>query len=154
MKRTAVLLSLVFGLATAAVGLAPGVGAATGVTGVCSFPISFDVTRAQGDRGHFPAGGPLSAGFFTGQVFVRITNDLNHHSIEVNASGPGFVFDDGTFVLGGTSVVFLFPGDTGDITGPGIFITHGPVLFSQIDGHANTVMNGGSVSGNLCASIA
>src|SRR6266487_4390599 len=89
-KRLAVLLSLVFGLAASAVALAPGAGAVTGVTGVCSFPISLEQTRAQGDMGHFPTSGPFTEGFFTGQFFVEITNDLNGNSIEVNASGPGF----------------------------------------------------------------
>src|SRR5437867_5230809 len=86
-KRLAVLLSLVFGLAASAVALAPGAGAVTGVTGVCSFPISLEQTRAQGDMDHFPTSGPFTEGFFTGQFFVEITNDLYGNSIDVNASG-------------------------------------------------------------------
>ena len=154
MKRFAVLLSLVFGLAVSAVALAPGTSADSGVTGICSFPISFDQTRAHGDRGHFPAGGPYTDGFFTGQVFLRITNDLNSHSIDVNASGPGFNLQNGVFRLSGTSIFFLFPGATGDIPGPGIFISHGPVDATLIGIHLNTVLRGGTVSGNLCAAIA
>lgn len=154
MKRSAVLLSLVFGLAASVVVLAPATSADSGVTGICSFPISIDVTRQQGDRGHFPAGGPYADGFFTGQVFVRITNDLNNHSIEVNASGPGFNLENGVFRLSGTSILFLFPGATGDIPGPGIFVTHGPVDTTLIGVHLNTVLRGGTVGGNLCSQIA
>lgn len=153
-KRFAVLLSLVFGLAASAVALAPGAGAVTGVTGICSFPISFEQTRAHGDMGHFPTGGPYTEGFFTGQFFLTITNDLNGNSIEVNASGPGFNLVDGTFRLSGTSIFFLFPGATGDITGPGIFVSHGPVDATFVDGHLNTEVLGGTVSGDLCPLIA
>ena len=153
MKRSAVLLSLVFGLAASAVALAPGAGAAP-ITGVCSFPITIDQTRAQGDMGHFPAGGPYTDGFFTGQVFVRITNDLNGHSIELNISGPGFNLDDGTFVLSGVSLLLLRANATGDIAGPGMFITHGPVRLTFIVDHLNTEVVGGTVSGNLCSQIA
>ena len=153
MKRLAVLLSLVFGLAASAVALAPGAGADTGVTGICSFPISFEQTRAHGDMGHFPTGGPYTDGFFTGQFFLTITNDLNGNSIEVNASGPGFNLDDGTFVLSGVSILFLRANDTGDIAGPGIFVTHGPVRTTFTD-HLNTEVVGGSVSGNLCPLLA
>jgi hypothetical protein len=153
-KRLAVLLSLVFGLAASAVALAPAAGADEGVTGICSFPISIEQTRAQGDTGHFPTGGPFTQGFFTGQFFVTITNDLNGNSIEVNASGPGFNLDDGSFLLSGTSIFFLLPGATGDIPGPGIFISHGPVDATLIDGHLNTEVLGGTVSGDLCATLA
>lgn len=154
MKRSAVLLSLVFGLAASAVVLAPATSADSGVTGICSFPISFDQTRAHGDSGHFPAGGPYTDGFFTGQFFLTISNDLNGHSIEVNASGPGFNLENGVFRLSGTSIFFLFPGATGDIPGPGIFVSHGPVDATLINGHLNTVLRGGTVSGNLCSQIA
>ena len=153
-KRLAVLLSLVFGLAASAVALAPGAGAVTGVTGICSFPISIEQTRAQGDRGHFPTSGPFTQGFFTGQFFVKVTNDLNGNSTEVNASGPGFNLDDGTFVLSGVSILFLRANDTGDIAGPGIFVTHGPVRTTFTGGHLNTEVVGGSVSGNLCPLLA
>jgi hypothetical protein len=152
-KRLAVLLSLVFGLAASAVALAPRAGAATGVTGICSFPISIDATRVQGDRGHFQTSGPFTEGFFTGQVFVKLTNDLNGNSIEVNASGPGFNLDDGTFVLSGVSLLFLEANATGDIAGPGIFVTHGPVRLTFTD-HLNAEVVGGSVSGNLCPLLA
>jgi hypothetical protein len=151
-KRLAVLLSLVFGLAASSV--APQAGAVSGVTGICSFPISIEQTRAQGDTGHFPAGGPYTEGFFTGQFFVTITNDLNGHSIEVNASGPGFNLVDGTFLLSGTSILFLLPGATGDIPGPGIFVTHGPFAATLVDGHLNTEVHGGTVSGDLCPTLA
>ena len=154
MKRSAVLLSLVLGLAASAVALAPGAGADTGVTGICSFPISFDSTRVHGDRAHFPTNGPLTEGFFTGQFFVKITNDLNGHSIEVNASGPGFNMQDGSFLLSGTSIFFLGPFATGDIAGPGIFVTHGPVKATFPGGHLNTEVLGGRVSGNLCPQLA
>ncbi len=154
MKRLAVLLSLVFGLAVSAVALAPGAGSVTGVTGICSFPISFEQTRAHGDTGHFPTGGPYTEGFFTGQFFLTITNDLNGHSIEVNASGPGFTLENGVFRLSGTSIVFLLPGATGDIAGPGIFVTHGPVDTTFNGIHLNTVVRGGTVSGDLCPRIA
>ena len=153
-KRLAVLLSLVFGLAASAVALAPGAGAVTGVTGICSFPISIEQTRAQGDMGHFPTSGPFTEGFFTGQFFVEITNDLNGNSIEVNASGPGFNLEDGSFLLSGTSIFFLFPGATGDIAGPGIFVSHGPVDSTFIGVHLNTEVLGGTVSGNLCPLLA
>jgi len=152
-KRSAVLLSLVFGLAASAVVLAPATSADSGVTGICSFPISFEQTLAHGDTGHFPAGGPYADGFFTGQFFVRITNDLNDNSIEVNASGPGFVLENGTFRLSGTSILFLFAGATGDVPGPGIFVTRGPVDTALIGGHLNTVVRSGAVSGNLCSQI-
>ena len=154
MKRLAVLLSLVFGLAASAVALAPGAGAVTGVTGVCSFPISLEQTRAQGDMGHFPTSGPFTEGFFTGQFFVEITNDLNGNSIEVNASGPGFNLVDGTFVLSGVSILFLRANATGDIAGPGIFVSHGPVDATFTGGHLNTEVLGGTVSGNLCPLLA
>jgi hypothetical protein len=153
-KRLAVLLSLVFGLAVSAVALAPGAGAVTGVTGICSFPISIEQTRAQGDMGHFPTGGQFTDGFFTGQFFVEITNDLNDNSIEVNASGPGFNLEDGSFLLSGTSILFLGPFATGDITGPGIFITHGRVDATFVDGHLNTEVLGGTVSEDLCLLLA
>jgi hypothetical protein len=153
-KRLAVLLSLVFGLAAAAVALAPAAGADQGVTGICSFPISWEQTRAHGDRGHFPTGGPYTEGFFTGQVFLVITNDLNGNSIEINASGPGFNLIDGTFLLSGTSIFFLGPNATGDIPGPGLFVSHGPVDATFIDGHLNTEVLGGTVSGDLCATLA
>jgi hypothetical protein len=153
-EAVAVLLSLVFGLAASAVALAPGAGAVTGVTGICSFPISLEQTRAHGDRGHFPTAGPYTEGFFTGQFFLTITNDLNGNSIEVNASGPGFNLVDGTFRLSGTSIFFLGPFATGDITGPGIFVSHGPVDSTFVDGHLNTEVRGGTVSGNLCPRIA
>ena len=152
-KRLAVLLSLVFGLAASALVLAPGAGAATGVTGVCSFPISLEQTRAQGDKGHLSTSGPFTV--FTGQVFVKITNDVNGHSIEVNASGPGFILDDGTFVLSGTSILLLGTLATGDIMGPGLFITHGPVRAIGSGINIDTdVLAGTAVSGNLCASLA
>ncbi len=154
MKRLAVLLSLVIGLAVSAVALAPGAGAVTGLTGICSFPISIEQTRAQGDMGHFPTSGPFTQGFFTGQFFVKITNDLNGNSIEVNASGPGFNLEDGSFLLSGTSIFFLFPVATGDIAGPGIFVSHGPVDATFTGGHLNTEVLGGTVSGNLCPLLA
>ena len=154
MKRLAALLSLVFVLAATAVTLAPEAGSVSGVTGICSFPISFEQTRAHGDRGHFPTGGPYTEGFFTGQFFLTITNDLNSHSIQVNASGPGFNLVDGTFVLSGTSIFFLGPNATGDIPGPGIFVSHGPVNTTFVDGHLNTEGLRGTVSGDLCPSIA
>ena len=153
MKRFGVLLSLVFGLAASAVALAPGAGAATGETGICSFPISSDPTRVHGDRGHFPTSGPFTGGFFTGQFFVKVTNDLNGNSIEVNASGPGFNLDDGTFVLSGVSLLFLEADATGDVAGPGIFVTHGPVRLTFTD-HLNAEVVGGSVSGSLCPLLA
>jgi hypothetical protein len=153
-KRLAVLLSLVFGLVVSAVALAPGAGADTGVTGICSFPISFEQTRAHGDRGHFPTGGPFTQGFFTGQFFLEITNDLNDRSIEVNASGPGFNLRDGSFLLSGTSIFFLGPFATGDIVGPGIFVSHGPVDATFTGGHLNTEVLGGTVGGNLCLLLA
>ena len=153
MKRLAVLLSLVFGLAASAVVLAPGASAAP-LTGICSFPITIDQTRAQGDTGHFPTSGPYTDGFFTGQVFVKITNDLNGHSIELNISGPGFNLDDGTFVLSGVSLLLLRANATGDIAGPGMFITYGPVDLTFIVDHLNTEVVGGSVSGNLCPLLA
>jgi len=151
-KRLAVLLSLVFGLAASAAALAPGAGAAP-LTGVCSFPISIEQTRAQGDSGHFPTSGPFTDGFFTGQVFVKITNDLNGHSIELNISGPGFNLVDGSFVLGGTSLLLLRSTATGDIAGPGLFVTHGPVILTFTD-HLNVQVVGGTVSGNLCSKLA
>ena len=153
-KRSAVLLSLVFGLAVSAVALAPGAGAVTGLTGICSFPISIEQTRAQGDMGHFPAGGPYGDGFFTGQAFVRITNDLNGHSTELNISGPGFNLEDGTFVLSGVSLLILRASATGDIAGPGLFLTRGPVRLTFVVDHLNTEVVGGTVSGNLCPQIA
>jgi hypothetical protein len=153
-KRLAVLLSLVFGLAATAVAMAPVAGSDSGVTGICSFPISFEQTRAHGDRGHFPQGGPYTEGFFTGQFFLEISNDLNGHSITVNASGPGFNLVDGTFVLSGTSIFFLGPDATGDILGPGIFVTHGPVATTFDNGHLNSERRGGTVSGDLCLRIA
>ena len=104
--------------------------------------------------GHFPAGGPYTDGFFTGQVFVRITNDLNGHSIELNISGPGFNLDDGTFVLSGVSLLLLRANATGDIAGPGMFLTYGPVRLTFIVDHLNTEVVGGTVSGNLCSQIA
>src|SRR4029450_2291699 len=64
-------------------------------------------TRAHGDMGHFPTSGQFTEGFFTGQFFLEITNDLNGNSIEVNASGPGFNLEDGSFLLSGKSIVFL-----------------------------------------------
>jgi len=152
-KRLAVLLSLIVGLAASAVALAPGASAAP-LTGICSFPITIDQTRAQGDTGHFPTSGPYTDGFFTGQVFVKITNDLNGHSIELNISGPGFNLDDGTFVLSGVSLLLLRANATGDIAGPGMFITHGPVDLTFIVDHLNTEVVGGSVSGDLCPLIA
>jgi hypothetical protein len=152
-KQLAVLLSLVFGLAACAAALAPGAGAVTGLTGICSFPISIDQTRAQGDKGHFPTSGPFTEGFFTGQVFVKITNDLNGKSIELNISGPGFNLVDGSFVLSGTSLLLLRSTATGDIAGPGMFITHGPVILSFTD-HLNVQVVGGTVSGNLCSTLA
>ena len=89
--KLAVLLSLVCTLGVSAVVLAPGAGAVTGETGICSFPISSDQTLHGNptDAAHFPPSGPFP-GVFTGQFFVTITNDTNGHSIEVNASGPGF----------------------------------------------------------------
>ena len=152
-KQLAVLLSLVFGLAVSAVALAPGAGAVTGLTGFCPFPISIDQTRAQGDKGHFPMGGPFTDGFFTGQVFLKITNDVSGNSIEINASGPGFNLVDGTFVLSGVSLLLLSATATGDITGPGLFITHGPVALTFTD-HLNTEVVSASVSANLCTSLA
>lgn len=154
MKRLAVLLSLVFGLAASAVALTPGASAVTGVTGICSFPISFEQTRAHGDRGHFPTNGPYTEGFFTGQFFLTITNDVNGHSIEVNASGPGFNLVDGSFLLSGTSIFFLGPFADGDIPGPGIFVSHGPVDSTFVNGHLHTEVRGGTVSGDLCPRIA
>jgi hypothetical protein len=154
-KRLAVLLGLVVGLAASAVVLAPGAGAVAGLTGVCSFPISLEQTRAHGDKGHFVTSGPYSQGFFTGQVFVKITNDVNGHSMQVNASGPGFILDDGTFVLSGTSILLLGPLATGDVAGPGLFITHGPVRVSGSGLNIDTdVLAGTAVSGNLCVSLA
>jgi hypothetical protein len=153
-KRLAALLSLVFGLAATAVAVAPEAGSVSGLTGICSFPISFEQTRAHGDTGHFPTGGPYTEGFFTGQFFLTITNDLNGHSIQVNASGPGFNLVDGTFVLSGTSIFFLRATATGDIPGPGIFVSHGPVDSTFINGHLNTANLRGTVSGDLCPRIA
>ena len=153
--RLAVLLSLVFGLAASAAALAPGAGAAP-LTGFCPFPITIDQTRgAQGDKGHFPMSGPYTDGFFTGPVFVKITNASNpSKSIELNVSGPGFNLVDGTFVLSGVSLVLLRANATGDIAGPGMFLTHGPVRLTFIVDHLNTEVVGGTVSGNLCPLIA
>jgi hypothetical protein len=61
---------------------------------------------------------------------------------------------DGTFRLSGTSIFFLGPFATGDITGPGIFVSHGPVDATFVDGHLNTEVLGGTVSGDLCPRIA
>ena len=152
-KIRGLMLATVVSAAVAAVALAPGAGAATGVTGICSFPISIDATRVQGDRSHFPTSGPFTEGFGTGQFFVKLTNDLNGNSIEVNASGPGFNLDDGTFVLSGVSLLFLRADATGDIAGPGIFVTHGPVRLTFTD-HLNAEVVGGAVSGNLCPLLA
>jgi hypothetical protein len=104
--------------------------------------------------GHFPTSGQFTEGFFTGQFFLEITNDLNGNSIEVNASGPGFNLEDGSFLLSGTSIFFLGPFATGDIAGPGIFVTHGPVDSTFVDGHLNTEVLGGTVSGDLCLLLA
>ena len=123
------------------------------MTGICSFPISIEQTRAQGDKGHFPTSGPFTQGFFTGQVFLKFTNDLNGNSFEVNASGPGFNLEDGTFVLSGVSILLLRANATGDVAGPGIFLTHGPVRLTFTD-HLNAEVVGGSVSGNLCPKLA
>jgi hypothetical protein len=153
LKRPAVLLSLIVGLAASAVVLAPGAGAAP-LTGICSFPITLDPTRVQGDKEHFPTNGPFTDGFFTGQFFLKITNDLNGHSIEVNASGPGFNLADGSFLLSGTSIFFLRATATGDIAGPGIFVTHGPVDATFVVDHLNTEVLGGTVGGNLCPLLA
>jgi hypothetical protein len=61
---------------------------------------------------------------------------------------------DGTFLLSGTSIFFLGPNATGDIPGPGLFVSHGPVDATFIDGHLNTEVLGGTVSGDLCATLA
>ena len=153
--KLAVLLSLVCTLGVSAVVLAPGAGAVTGETGICSFPISSDQTLHGNptDAAHFPPSGPFP-GVFTGQFFVTITNDTNGHSIEVNASGPGFEPAAGGFILSGVSIWFVSSTATGDIVGPGIFLTHGPVLATNPGGVLNTELRGGKVSGNLCAAIA
>jgi len=157
MKKLAVLFTLVCGLAASAFVLAPAAGAVTGITGVCSFPISIDQVLHGNptDASHFPTSGPFTEGFFTGQVFLTITNDLNGNSIEVNASGPGFLTVDGGFILSGVSLLLLTSSATGDILGPGIFLTHGPVLETGVPGHRNfELLSGGTVSGNLCGLIA
>jgi hypothetical protein len=156
MKKLAGLISIICALAVSAVVLAPGAGAATGVTGICAFPISIEQTLHGNptDAAHFPTSGPFTEGFFTGQFFVKVTNDLNGNSFEVNASGPGFNTEDGGFILSGVSILFLTSSATGDVVGPGIFLTHGPVLLT-FPGHLNTeLLSGGTVSGNLCDSIA
>jgi hypothetical protein len=156
MKKLVVLFSLVCVLAVSAFVLTPAAGAVTGVTGVCSFPISIDQVLHGNptDASHFPTSGPFTEGFFTGQVFLKITNDLNGNSIEFNASGPGFNTLDGGFILSGVSISFLRASATGDIVGPGIFVTHGPVLETFTDHLNSELLSGGSVSGNLCDLIA
>jgi len=158
MKKLAVLLSLVCGLAASAFVLTPAAGADTGITGVCSFPISIDQVLHGNptDAGHFPPSGPFTEGVFTGQVFLTITNLTNGHSIAINASGPGFISTvDGGFILSGVSLLLLTSSATGDILGPGIFLTHGPVLETGVPGHRNfELLSGGTVSGNLCGLIA
>jgi hypothetical protein len=154
MKKLAGLISIICALAVSAVVLAPGAGA--GVTGICAFPISSEQTLHGNptDAAHFPPSGPFTEGIFTGQVFVTITNDSNGHSIELNISGPGFNTKDGGFILSGVSLLFLTSSATGDIVGPGIFLTHGPVLLT-FPGHLNTqLLSGGTVSGDLCGLIA
>src|ERR1041385_5824641 len=81
MKKLAVLLSLVCGLAASAFVLTRAAGAATGVTGICPFPISIDQARQGNPTGgsHFPPSGPFTEGFFTGQAFITITNDSTGH---------------------------------------------------------------------------
>jgi hypothetical protein len=156
MKKLAVLLSLVCGLAASAFVLTPAAGAVTGINGVCSFPISIDQVLHGNptDASHFPTSGPFTQGFFTGQVFVTITNDLNGNSIEVNISGPGFNTVDGGFILSGVSLLLLRSSATGDVVGPGLFLTHGPVLLTFTD-HLNAeLLSGGTVSGDLCGLIA
>jgi hypothetical protein len=156
MKKLAVLFTLVCGLAASAFVLTPAAGADTGITGICSFPISTDQVLHGNptDASHFPTSGPFTQGFFTGQFFVKITNDLNGNSIEINASGPGFNTVDGGFILSGVSLLFLPSSATGDIVGPGMFLTHGPVLATFTD-HSNTeLLSGGTVSGDLCGLIA
>jgi hypothetical protein len=154
MKKLAVLFTLVCGLAASAFVLTPAAGAS--ITGVCSFPISIDQVLHGNptDASHFPTSGPFTEGFFTGQVFAKITNDLNGNSIEVNISGPGFNTVDGGFILSGVSLLLLRSNATGDVVGPGMFLTHGPVLLTFTD-HLNTeLLSGGTVSGDLCGLIA
>jgi len=156
MKKLAVLFTLVCGLAASAVVLTPAAGAAAGITGICSFPISIDQVLHGNptDASHFPTSGPFTQGFFTGQVFLTITNDLNGNSIKVNVSGPGFNTVDGGFILSGVSLLLLRSSATGDVVGPGMFLTHGPVLLTFTD-HLNAeLLSGGTISGNLCGLIA
>jgi len=156
MKKLAVLFTLVCGLAASAFVLTPAAGAVTGITGVCSFPISIDQVLHGNptDASHFPTSGPFTQGFFTGQVFLTITNVLNGNLIEVNASGPGFNTVDGGFILSGVSLLLLRSSATGDVVGPGMFLTHGPVLLTFTD-HLNAeLLSGGTVSGDLCGLIA
>jgi hypothetical protein len=156
MKKLAVLFTLVCGLAASGFVLTPAAGADTGITGVCSFPISIDQVLHGNptDTIHFPTSGPFTGGFSTGQVFVTITNDLNGNSIELNVSGPGFSTVEGGFILSGVSLLLLTSSATGDVVGPGLFLTHGPVLLTFTD-HLNTeLLSGATVSGDLCGLIA
>jgi hypothetical protein len=151
MKKLAVLFSLVCVLAVSAFVLTPAAGATT-VTGICSFPIDLEVTLHGNptDSFHLPPGGPFSEGIFTGQFFLTITNETNGNSIELNISGPGFNTLDGGQILSGVSLLFLRASATGDIVGPGMFLTHGPVLLTFTDHLNSELLSGGSVSGNLC----
>jgi len=129
MKKLAVLASLVCGLAASAFVLTPAAGA-TVFTDRCSFPVDATLSQKGNPTNpfNFPPDGPYTGGLFGGQVFVTITNLTDPiKSITVSVSGPTFFLDDGSVLFRGTAFFALKPSATGDIPGPGLFITRGPV---------------------------
>jgi hypothetical protein len=112
---------------------------------VCDFPISFEVTQ-QNEKITFFSDGRAR---ITGVSKPLVTNLDNGHSLQLNASGPGWI-DAGTGQ--GTNLFVLFPEDVG---GPGIFMTHGFVTSTRDEnGFFSSIEVKGFRSGNLCDAIA
>jgi hypothetical protein len=132
------------------------------LTGVCSFPITVELSKGTGGKFHpIPTEHAQFVATFTGLFFNRITNVETGKSLEVNTSGPFLIIGDDSFIATGTILFFFgdprFPVPTGDIPTPGLFLVSGPVLvnLNEEGSVVSTELLGGHIRpNNLCDVLA
>ena len=123
------------------------------ITNVCDFPIIVETTRDKGKFHELPgvANAPFLASV-SGQLFVLITNLENGKTIQVNISGPAFLYEDGALLTGASLFFFASPPleVSGDIPANGLFLTAGRVFVTGDENTVHTDLLGGTIREDLC----
>ena len=114
--------------------------------GICSFPVSIEITANKEFVTFFSDGRLL----VTGKLFARLTNLDTGKTLDLNISGPAFIDPDSERIAG-RGLFILVPED---VDGPGLVLTTGRLdIIRGEDGFVDQfLLRGRSV--DVCAALA